>query len=185
MTGGFTIFIYRQAKEKEHQKAIGLGRGSTKTNGKQEEKLEKEREREMPCEQRPILKQPSQPGQQQRYQCEVSASETDSQREPGVTFQPCEAVTFNKNGNSQTAPNGKLLAGREERADWQSEVKDIAVSHPVGGGGGGGTQQRVRPPVPVRQHTTMCSQSDRKTDSLLRQVELRQWRAGEAGEADK
>ena len=148
-----------------------------------EKEVTMEREREMPCEQRPILKQPSQPGQQQRYQREVSASETDSQREPGVTFQPCEAVTFNKNGKTLTAPNGKLVAGREERADWQSEVTDVAVSHPVGGGGGGGggTQQRVRPPVPVRQHSTICSQSDRKTDSLLRQVELKQWRAGEAG----
>ena len=35
-------YLYRQAKEKERQKAIGLGRGSTKTNGKPEEKLEKE-----------------------------------------------------------------------------------------------------------------------------------------------
>ena len=138
---------------------------------------ERDRDREIPCEQRPILKQPSQPGQQARYQCEVSASETDSQREPGVTFQPCQAVTFNKNGLSQSAsqtvseaPNGKLLAGREERGE--------AGSHPVGGGG---TQQRVRPPVPIRQHTTMCSQSDRKTDSLLRQVEAKTMEGGEAG----
>ena len=172
--------LYRQAKEKERQKAIGLGRGSSsKTNGKPEEKLEKEvgMEREIPCEQRPILKQPSQPGQQPRYQCEVSASETDSQREPGVTFQPCQAVSYNKNGTSQTAPNGKLLAGREE-SDWQAELKDNAASHPLGGAG---TQQRVRPPVPIRQHTTMCSQSDRKTDSLLRQVGAKTMEGGEGG----
>ena len=155
-----------------------------------EKAREIEREREVPCEQRPILKQPSQPGQQARYQCDVTASgasETDSQREPGVTFQPCQAVSYNKTGNTGTN-GGKLLAAREERPDWQSEFKDLAVSHPVaahgagaGGGGGGGTQQRVRPPVPIRQHTTMCSQSDRKTDSLLRQVGAKTMEGGEAG----
>ena len=134
-----------------------------------------EREREIPFEQRPILKQPSQTVQQGRYQCEVSASETasDSQREPGATFQPCQAVSFNKNGASGAAPNGKLLAGREDCE---------AVSHPVGGGERGergGTQQRVRPPVPIRQHTTMCSQPDRKTDSLLRQVGAKTMEGGE------
>ena len=127
----------------------------------------------VPVAERPILKQPGggqtgnggqQRGQagvggQQRYPCDMSASETDSQREAGVTF--------HKNGT----PNGKVGG----RAEW-CELKDIKVVHPVSG-----AQQRLRPPVPIRQHTTMCSEPDRKTDSLLRQVELRQctqWRVG-------
>ena len=154
--------LYCQAKEKEHQKAIGLGRGSKKSNGKVEEHEEKVEEVKKECEQRPILKQP---GGQQRHQCEVSASETDSQREPGVTFQqPAETALYHKEGSGATerterTNNGKLGGGGGGGGSW--ELQDIKVG------------ARVRPPVPIRQDTTICSAADRKTDSLLRQVEAR------------